>query len=223
MKRILWPMFAAMALITGIAANAQSPKPTRTVQANTLTSERDPSVRIELPKSVQYVGAERWVLYEVADAETHIFVEANERKQVKRMYWIQFEGYLPSVPKLTYTPQSGQGMMEIAGMSFYTRARFGLTNETPKPGSEMERVNKLLAAKGYTLPAEMINARFIHYLDEPKRNELMIIVSEDMAPLGHKHDDLVKGSPTAEPWLSMSQKMIASASQRFTIKKLGRP
>lgn len=62
MQRILWPMFAAMALITGVAANAQTPKPTRTVQANALTSERDPSVRIELPKSVQYVGAERWVL-----------------------------------------------------------------------------------------------------------------------------------------------------------------
>lgn len=220
MKRFLLPLFASLAMLASVAINAQSLKPTRIAQANTLTSERDPSVRIELPKSVQYVGAERWILYDVADAETHIFVEADERKQVKRMYWVQFEGYLPSVPKLTYTPQSGQGTMEIAGMTFYTRARFGLTNETPKPGSEMERVNKLLAANGYTLPAEMINARFIHYLDEPKRNELMIIVSEDMAQWGHKHDDLVKGSPTTEPWLSMSQKMTTSASQRFTIRKM---
>jgi hypothetical protein len=223
MKRFLLSLFTSCAVFGSFAISAQTLKPTRVVQGNALTSERDPGVRIELPKNVQYVGADRWVLYDVADAEMHIFVEADDRKQVKRMYWIQFEGYLPSLPKLTYTPQAGQGTMQIAGMDFYTRARFGLSSETPKAGSEMERVNKMLSASGFTLPAEMINARFIHYLDEPKRRELMIIVSEDMAPWGYTHDALIKGTPTTEPWVSISRTMIESARKHFTIQTQSRP
>ena len=33
--------------------------------------------RIRLPESVQYVGADRWVLYDIADCELHAFVEAD--------------------------------------------------------------------------------------------------------------------------------------------------
>jgi hypothetical protein len=220
MKKILLPMLLALLCAT---ANAQDLRPTRSVQANVVVSERDPSARIELPKGVRYVGADRWVLYDVADAELHIFVESDERKQVKRMYWIQFEGYLPSLPRLVYEPARGQQKIELAGLDFYARARFGLSSEIPKVGSEMERVNKLLQTNGYTLPAEMMNARFIHYLDEPKRRELMIIVSEDLAPAGYTHDMLIKGTPTTEPWLSISQRLVESASKRFTIQKTARP
>jgi hypothetical protein len=69
----------------------------------------------------------------------------------------------------------------------------------------------------------MMNARFIHYLDEPKRRELMIIVSEDLAPAGYTHDMLIKGTPTTEPRLSISQRLIESASKRFTIQRTARP
>jgi hypothetical protein len=219
MKRALSSLLATLALTTCVVAGAQSLKPTRVVQGNTITSEHEPSLRIHLPPSVRYVGADRWVLYDVADAEVHIFVEADERKRVQRMYWIQFEGYLPSLPTLTYTPSPGQQTMEIAGLAFYTRARFGLSAEVPKVGSETERVSKLLATNGYTLPAEMMNARFIHYLDEPKRRELMIIVSEDMAPSGYSHDALIKGTPTTEPWISISRRLIETSSKRFSIQR----
>ncbi len=86
-----------------LARTVAAPLPTRSVEASTLTSERDPSVRIELPKQVRYVGADRWILYGIADAEIHVFVEADERKHVRRLYWIQFEGYLPTRPELSRT------------------------------------------------------------------------------------------------------------------------
>ena len=70
------------------------------VEGNVITSEREPKIRIQLPKSVQYVGADRWVLYGMADCELHAFVEADGQKNVKRLYWIQFEGYLPTKPGL---------------------------------------------------------------------------------------------------------------------------
>jgi hypothetical protein len=40
--------------------------PERRVENNVIISERDPKVRIELPKSVQHVGADRWELYGIA-------------------------------------------------------------------------------------------------------------------------------------------------------------
>jgi hypothetical protein len=40
--------------------------PKRKIDANAIISERDPKLRIELPASVQYVGADRWILYEIA-------------------------------------------------------------------------------------------------------------------------------------------------------------
>jgi hypothetical protein len=67
-----------------------------------VTSERDPKVRIQLPKSAQYVGADRWVLYGIADCELHAFVDADRQKNVQRLYWVQFEGYLPTKPELKH-------------------------------------------------------------------------------------------------------------------------
>jgi hypothetical protein len=82
---LCWPAFAS-----------EVPKPERQVQANVLTSERDPKIRIKLPSSVQYVGADRWPLFDLADCELHVFVEATAQKRVQRLYWLQFEAiFLP--------------------------------------------------------------------------------------------------------------------------------
>ncbi len=43
--------------------------PERKVAGNVVTSECDPAVRIELPKGAQYAGADRWVLYGIADLQ----------------------------------------------------------------------------------------------------------------------------------------------------------
>src|SRR5215467_8101544 len=77
-------------------------RPERKVESNTILSERDPQVCIQLPKPAQYVGADRWELYGVADCEVHAFVESDAQKNVQRLYWIQFEGYLPTKPTAKY-------------------------------------------------------------------------------------------------------------------------
>ena len=87
-------------ILTAALWSGQVTAPDRTVQGSTLTSTHDPAVRITVPKSAQYDGAERFVLYGVADCEIEVFVEADSAKNVTRLYWIQFEGYLPSKPDL---------------------------------------------------------------------------------------------------------------------------
>ena len=46
--------------------------PERTVQGTVITSERDPKVRVRLPESAHYVGADRWILYNIADCELRV-------------------------------------------------------------------------------------------------------------------------------------------------------
>src|SRR5262245_46149116 len=41
----------------------QATKPERNVEGNIINSAHDPRLRIELPASAQYVGADRWILF----------------------------------------------------------------------------------------------------------------------------------------------------------------
>jgi hypothetical protein len=194
-------------------------KPSRTVEATTISSTQDPAVRITVPKDAHYVGAARWILYDVADCEIHLFVEADADKTVKRWYWVQFEGYIPSRPDLKYAAKDNR-IEKIGGLDFQVRARFGPTAETPKRGSDYERVVQLLQANGYKLPAHMMNARFMHFLDEAMRKELMIIISEDLAPTGYTSDQLIAGNAAKPEWTPIGEAMIQRAKAMITIKPL---
>src|SRR5213595_2366486 len=97
---------------------AQVAVPERKVLAGVLTSERDPKVQMQLPKTAQYVGADRWILYGIADCELHIFVDADAQRNVQRLYWIQFEGYIPTRPDLHYTYDSPRHTT-IGDLDFY--------------------------------------------------------------------------------------------------------
>ncbi len=190
---------------------APAPPPERTVKNNVVTSLRDPALNIGVPKNATYLGAQRWNLFDVADCEIHVFVEADAARRVKKYYWIQFEGYLPSQPNFAYEHKGGAQKM-IYGLDMNVRARFGPTAEKPQVGSDSERVMKMIADAGYTLPAHIINVRFIHLLDETKRRELMVIYTEDMAPTGLTSDDLIVNDRVDEKkWAKIEAPLIRRA------------
>src|SRR5687768_2044229 len=72
------------------------PPQTRTVKDRTLSSPQMPAVRLEFSQPFHYAGSQSFILYDVANAEQHFFVDADKDGRIRRMYWIQFEGYLPS-------------------------------------------------------------------------------------------------------------------------------
>jgi hypothetical protein len=170
----MWTMF------TGAVGLAQAPE--RVVRGNTLRSDRDPAVTLELMGPVQYVGASRWVLYDVADAEVHVFVEADSGRRVTRLYWIQFEGYLPSVNS-RYDGYTSPTRASLGDLEFIVDG-FVLANPPRqlREGSDRERVLQLLAAKGYTLPPRMMARRMVHLPTPDRRKELMIIFAEEISP-----------------------------------------
>ena len=139
----------------GGKAGADGNGPERTVTGTVITSAHDPAVRIELPPSVQYVGADRWVLYGMADCELHAFVDADARKAVRKLYWVQFEQYLPTRPELHHTYDSPQHT-SIGGLYFYVDTWVQVKGAKEEHGSDSEHIEALLRGKGYDTPAGMI-------------------------------------------------------------------
>ena len=155
-RRLLTLTLALILLSANLTAQTQTPE--RKVDRNVITSERDPRVRIELPKTVKYVGADRWVLYDAADCELHAFVEADARQNVQRLYWVQFEQYIPSRPELHHSYDSPRHT-NIGGMDFYVDTWVRAKDAPTRPGSDREHIEALIRAKGYKMPAGMMSAR----------------------------------------------------------------
>lgn len=206
----------ALCLFYAATATAQTATPERKVLGGVVTSERDPAVRIELPKAAQYVGADRWALYGIADCELHAFVEADTQKKVQRLYWVQFEGYLPSRPDLHHTYDSPKHTT-IAGIDFYVDTWVRARDATTQSGSDREHVEALLRAKGYRMPEAMMYVRLVHLLDKENRKELMIIYGEDLAPTGFTAADLSESGKAHEHWPAIADALLERAEKRITI------
>jgi len=196
--------------------------PERRVDGNVITSEREPKIRIRMPKSVQYVGADRWVLYGIADCELHAFVEADGQKNVERLYWIQFEGYLPTKPELKHTYDSPRHA-QIGGLDFYVDTWVRPNDATIEKGSDREHIETLIHGKGYKMPAGMMYVRLVHLLDHRKRKELMIIYGEDLSDTGYTAAELRGGGKAYARWPTIERDLVARAEKKIMIESSAQP
>ena len=218
LKKILTVVFAAACCFA-----AETNTPERRIESNNvIISNRDPKVRIALPKSVQYVGADRWGLYDIADCELHAFVEADSQQSVQRLYWIQFEGYLPSKPELKH--QYGSPWhTTIGGLDFYVDTSTSVRDEKTTAGSDAEHIRALLQGKGYRMPAATMYARLVHLLDEQKRKELMIIYAEDLSPTGFTAADVQKDGKAYKQWAAIEKGLLERAKNKIKIDASAAP
>ncbi len=196
---------------------AQTALPERKVEHNIITSDRDPRVRILLPDSVQYAGADRWVLYGIADCELHAFVDIDPQKNVQRLYWVQFESYLPSRPELHHTYDSPRHT-NLGGMDFYVDTWIRAKNAETKPGSDVEHILARIRAHGYHMPDGMMYVRLVHLLDEQKRKELMIIYGENLAATGFAAADLQPDGQAHAQWPHVEEGLLKRAEERVSIE-----
>jgi hypothetical protein len=209
-------------ILLGASLAAQTKGPERKVEGNVVTSEREPRARIQLPKSAQYIGADRWVLYGIADCELYAFVEADGQKNVQKLYWVQFEGYLPEKPELKHTYDSPRHAT-IGGMDFYVDTWVRANDAEIEPGSDREHIEALMRAKGYKMPAGMMYVRLVNLLDAKKRKELMIIYGEDLADTGLSAAELREGGTAHERWPAIEQELVKRAEKKITINETAEP
>jgi len=209
----IWRLIA-LSIVYSLFAGVEAPE--RMVRNNVLTSERDPNVTVRLPEDVVYVGADRWILYDIADCELHAFVVADSKKNVQRLYWIQFEQYVPTRPDLHHTYDSPRHT-QMGGKDFYVDTWVRAGDAETTPGSDREHIEALIRSKGFKMPAGMMYVRLVHLLDEQKRKELMIIYGEDVGPSGFTAPELDKGGAHLDRWAAMSGALIERAQQKITL------
>ncbi len=181
-------------------------------------------VTVRVPASATYVGSERFTLYEVADAEIHVFAEADSKRRLTRLYWIQFESFLPSRPELRYNYAEGNARARLWGTTTWVSGWPRRTGDRMRAGSDREHVMGVLAGAGYTAPAEMMNARLVQMLDDPDgtgrgREELMLIYSEDLEPTGTAYSELVRDDETTAAWKPLEAPLVARAAAAFKVER----
>ena len=188
----------------------------RAVAGRTVTSKSDPAAVLEFDAGFQHVGGQRFILYDVADAEQHFFVDADSDGRIRRLFWVQFEGYLPSNTH-SYNYRSPR-RASIGGLEFVVDTWFRKTSGPSRPGSDGARARELLEAKGYRFPEEVASVRLVHLTDDSKRNELMIIYSEDLAPSGLSVDALQPGGSAENRAEELGNQLLSRATSGIQIK-----
>lgn len=191
----------------------------REVKGQVIKSPSTPAVELEFGKDFKYAGGHKFVLYDVANAEQHFFVDADKGGRIKRMYWVQFEGYLPTNTH-TYD-YKGTKTVTIGGLDFIADAWARNIKANPgRPDGDGARGRAFLESKGYTLASdETLSQRLLHFIGEKKRDELMIIYLEDLSGLGLTAADVNKGGKAEAKWSEISAGLLARAQRDLKIRQ----
>lgn len=191
----------------------------RTVKGQDLTSAETPKVRLKFDKDFKYIGSQDFILYDVARAEQHFFVDADKQGRIKRMYWVQFEGYLPGNSH-SYRYKANK-TINLGGLEFIADAYARNVNANPgRPDSDGSRARAFLESKGFRMASdEALAQRLVHLVDESKRNELMIIYMEDLAGTGFTAADLASSGRAAAQWDSISKGLLERASKGMDVSR----
>ena len=178
---VLGASVAAMAIVTGVDLRSQSQAPgsnaaLRRVEGRTLISASTPRATIEVAPGFRYAGGQQFVLYGVARAEQHFFVDAAADGDIRRLYWLQFEGYLPDNDR--QYRYSSTDRRRIGPLEFLVDVLTQPPGASVRPDSDSAHAREYLLRQGLTFPPRAATVRYVHLVDAAKRSELMIIYRE---------------------------------------------
>ncbi len=193
---------------------------TRSVKGRELISTETPPVRLRFDRAFRYVGGQVFILYGVARAEQHFFVDADKQGRIRRLYWVQFEGYLPSNTHTYQYPVART--VTLGGREFIADAYpRNLKAQPGRPDSDGARARAFLASKGYRMASdEVLSQRLVHLVDAAKRSELMIIYTEDLTPLGLHASDFEPGGRAAPEQDRIFKGLLERATRGLRVESL---
>ena len=204
------------------AALAAPALPSAVVGTHSVTIPGPPALTVTVPDAAHYAGGERFVLYGNAGAELHLFVEAGPDNRIRRLYWVQQEEYLPTLPDKRYTYGQKDRRATLWGETAWIASGFGKSDFKTREGSDREHVRVLLKRAGYRWPSAMMQVRMVRLLDDPEgtgfgRRELMLIYAEDLGLSGEDFEALGGEGEDTDRWRAIEPALAARAAQAFSV------
>jgi hypothetical protein len=173
----------ALLVIAPVIACAQKPARTtppveRDVKGQTIISNQLPAADLTFSNDFHYLGSQVVNIYGTADAEQHIFGIPDSAGPVSRLYWVQFEHYLPTNSH-TYSYRPDR-TVDVGGLQFIydVQAFSNYGGAVRDPRSDGAAVVALLTKRKLTVPARFARVRMFHLPTADHRSELMIIYGE---------------------------------------------
>ena len=218
MRKLLLPIIVALSF-GGTIESSIPQQQTRSVKGQTLSSAEMPAVRLRFDKDFKYIGSQDFILYDVAHAEQHFFVDADKQGRIRSMYWVQFEGYLPGNTH-TYRYKVNK-TVNIGGLDFIADAYArNIKVNSGRADSDGSRARAFLEKQGYRMKSdEVMSQRLVHLADEAKRNELMIIYLEDLSDMKLTAADLAAGGSAASRWADISKGLLERAIKGIEVSR----
>jgi len=189
----------------------------REVKGQTIISDSSPAADLTFASDFHYVGSQVVNLYGSADAEQHVFV-AGPPGKVERIYWIQFEHYLPSNNHTyNYRPER---TVDIGGLQFIydVQAYSDYSGAIQDPRSDAAAVVGLLDKHKLARPSRVVRVRMFHLPSADHRSELMIIYGEAL-PTDSKVPADAEGTPLDTKDPPAAKLILDHAIQGMTIRK----
>jgi hypothetical protein len=130
--------------------------------------------RVQIAPAFRYLGGQRFILQETADAEQHFYARADTAGRVIQLYWFQAESKLPGKRGgYGYTRDSVRTLDDLS-WAVAVRPDRG----DPKPGSDGAAMQAFVESAGLTFPPMGPSLRLV-YLPRPgAREELMVVYLE---------------------------------------------
>lgn len=180
-------------------ASARPTSPPRRVEGQVLTSTALPAIRLKFDEALKFTGKQSFTLHGIAQAEQYYFVEADEQRRIKRMFIVQFEGFLPDNDN-TYNYPANK-TIRLGEHEYITNAA-AVPNVSAtlkqNPDTDAAQAAAFLEGKGYRHGEDVMFQRFIRVVDEARRHEFILIYIEDLRGAGFTAADLAKGGRAAE-------------------------
>lgn len=189
---------AVAALLTLAACSSSVTHDGRTVRGNVIVSDHQPPIRIEISRDFQYAGRVPFRIRDVAAGDRYVFVNA-VGKRVKRMFVLQFEGYLPNIAhtyNYDFTNARNMGGYKWRhNIGWYSDKALRAEGQ----GNEAAAMHDWLAAEGWIVDDELFMSRFLTLGDETRKNELILFYYENVRDHGLTVERLNADRSLADP------------------------
>ncbi len=153
--------------------------PARAVDANLLVSTALPAIAVRVDPSLAYVDRLQFVLYDVAQVDLFLFVQAEGARAVGALT-VQFEGYLPHVDATYAYPETAT---VVLGAHTYASDVTGIDLPAfleQHPGSEAAHLAAAARRRNLILAETVTAVRFARVVDAAGRHELLITYLEEV-------------------------------------------